>query len=89
MIPWGVTVIAMLLIGRHSDKTGERSYHIALPVAAGGLGLAILRHSRNPRLAGADRVDGGLRRRSHRVVVILVSANSLSFRHGSRGRHRA
>ena len=41
MIPWGVTVIAMLLIGHHSDKTGERSYHIALPVTAGGIGLAI------------------------------------------------
>ena len=41
MIPWGVTVIAMLLIGRDSDRTGERCYHVALPVAAGGLGLAL------------------------------------------------
>jgi MFS family permease len=41
MIPWGFTVIAMVLIGRHSDRTGERCYHIALPVAAGGLGLAV------------------------------------------------
>jgi MFS family permease len=41
MIPWGFTAIAMVLIGRHSDRTGERSYHIALSVAAGGLGLAL------------------------------------------------
>ena len=41
MIPWGVTAIAMVLIGRHSDKTGERTYHIAICVAAGGLGLAL------------------------------------------------
>jgi sugar phosphate permease len=41
MIPWGCTAIAMVLIGRDSDKTGERTFHIALPVAAGGLGLAL------------------------------------------------
>jgi MFS family permease len=41
MIPWGITVIAMVLIGRDSDRTGERCYHIAIPVAAGGLGLAV------------------------------------------------
>ena len=41
MIPWGFTVIAMIVIGHNSDKTGERCYHIALPVAAGGLGLAV------------------------------------------------
>jgi MFS family permease len=41
MIPWGFTTIAMVLIGRHSDRTGERSYHIALSVAAGGVGLAV------------------------------------------------
>ena len=41
MIPWGVTTIAMVLIGRHSDRTGERCYHIALSAAAGGVGLAL------------------------------------------------
>ena len=41
MIPWGITVIAMVLIGRHSDQTGERCYHVALSVAAGGVGLAV------------------------------------------------
>jgi MFS family permease len=41
MIPWGFTAIAMVLIGRHSDRTGERCYHVALSAAAGGLGLAI------------------------------------------------
>jgi len=41
MIPWGITAVAMILIGRHSDRTGERCYHIAFAAAAGGLGLAI------------------------------------------------
>jgi nitrate/nitrite transporter NarK len=50
MIPWGVTAIAMVLIGRHSDKTGERPYHIAICVAAGGVGLAL---SAIPGISGA------------------------------------
>jgi MFS family permease len=50
MIPWGVTAIAMVLIGRHSDRTGERTYHIAICVAAGGLGLAL---SAIPGISGA------------------------------------
>lgn len=41
MIPWGCTAIAMVLIGRHSDKTGERCYHVAILAAIGGLGLAL------------------------------------------------
>ena len=41
MIPWGVTVIAMILVGRHSDKTGERAWHFSLCVTAAGLGLAL------------------------------------------------
>jgi len=50
MIPWGFTAIAMVLVGRHSDKTGERSYHIAACAAAGGLGLAL---SAIPGISGA------------------------------------
>ncbi|HEX5005500.1 MAG TPA: MFS transporter [Hyphomonadaceae bacterium] len=36
MIPWGVTVIVMVLWARHSDMTGERRWH-----SAGGLFLAM------------------------------------------------
>jgi MFS family permease len=50
MIPWGCTAIAMVLIGRHSDKTGERPLHIAFSVAAGGIGLAL---SAMPGISGA------------------------------------
>ncbi len=41
MIPWGVTAIVMVLVGQHSDKTGERCYHVGLSAFAGGLGLAL------------------------------------------------
>ncbi|HEY7800319.1 MAG TPA: MFS transporter [Hyphomonadaceae bacterium] len=37
MIPWGVTVVVMVLWARHSDATGERRWH-----SAGGLFLAML-----------------------------------------------
>jgi sugar phosphate permease len=50
MIPWGFTAIAMVLVGRHSDRTGERCYHIAIPAAIGGLGLAL---SAMPGISGA------------------------------------
>jgi nitrate/nitrite transporter NarK len=31
----------MVLVGHHSDKTGERAWHVGLSAAAGGLGLAL------------------------------------------------
>ena len=36
-IPWGAAALAMVLVGRHSDATGERCWHVALP----GLTVAI------------------------------------------------
>ena len=29
-IPWGLAAVSMVLVGRHSDKTGERRWHIGL-----------------------------------------------------------
>jgi len=40
-IPWGFATIGMLILSRHSDKTGERRWHYALNVTAGALGLAL------------------------------------------------
>jgi D-galactonate transporter len=41
MIPWGVAAITMVVVGRHSDATGERRWHISLSALAGGCGLAV------------------------------------------------
>jgi ACS family tartrate transporter-like MFS transporter len=44
-IPGAVTVVAMVLVGRHSDRTGERCLHIAASsavAAAGFLGCALV-----------------------------------------------
>jgi ACS family tartrate transporter-like MFS transporter len=41
-IPFGAALVAMVLVGRHSDRTGERKLHVAAcaSTAAVGLGLA-------------------------------------------------
>jgi MFS family permease len=41
VIPWSITAIVMVVVGHHSDKTGERAWHVALAGIAGGLGLAL------------------------------------------------
>lgn len=55
-IPWAVSAIAMVMVGHHSDKTGERPWHIAIasiicaaafalsaiPGISGTLGLVML-----------------------------------------------
>ena len=38
-LPYIVTAIAMVLVGLHSDRTGERKWHLALSAFAGALGL--------------------------------------------------
>jgi len=50
MIPWGVTAVVMMLVGRHSDATGERRWHVALSATAGAVGLAL---SAIPGIPGA------------------------------------
>jgi ACS family tartrate transporter-like MFS transporter len=42
MIPFAFALVAMVLVGRHSDRTGERKWHVAgsALVAAAGLALA-------------------------------------------------
>lgn len=41
MIPWAFAAAAMLLVGQHSDATGERRWHVALAAVAGAVGLAV------------------------------------------------
>lgn len=40
-IPYGVATIGMLLVSRHSDRTGERRLHYALNVCVGAGGLVL------------------------------------------------
>jgi len=49
VIPWGAGAIAMIIVGRHSDATGERRMHIAL---SGILGAAAFAASGIPGISG-------------------------------------
>jgi sugar phosphate permease len=40
-IPYGAAAVGMIIIGHSSDKSNERSWHIALSALAGSLGLLI------------------------------------------------
>jgi D-galactonate transporter len=40
-IPYSFAVIAMVLVGRHADKTRERRWHTAVPLAVGAAGLVL------------------------------------------------
>lgn len=42
MIPWGVAGVTMLWWGQHSDRTGERRWHVAGALAVTAVGLALL-----------------------------------------------
>jgi len=39
-IPWGASAAVMLLVGRRSDRTGERRWHTALPALVAGAAFA-------------------------------------------------
>jgi len=40
-IPYALGAVAMVLAGRHSDRTGERRWHFAIAATAGGAALAV------------------------------------------------
>ena len=39
VIPYAFATVAMVLWGRHSDRTGERKWHLALPAVLGTIGF--------------------------------------------------
>ena len=40
-IPYAVAAVGMVIVGRHSDRTGERRWHIALAAIIGGVSFAL------------------------------------------------
>jgi len=49
----GIAAIVMLLVGRHSDKTGERRIHVAVAAMASAIGFGLSAYFKNPFLAMA------------------------------------
>jgi len=63
VIPWGVSAAAMIVVGRHSDATGERRWHFALScflLAAGFAASAIPAIPGPLQLAGLTLVAIGV-----------------------------
>ena len=50
-IPYTAAAVAMLLVGRHSDRTGERRWHVAIAATSSAVGFALSAYFRNPYLA--------------------------------------
>jgi MFS family permease len=40
-IPYAVAAVVMVLVARHSDRTGERTFHVAVPALIGAVGVAV------------------------------------------------
>ncbi len=40
-IPYGVSVVVMLLVAGSADRSGERRWHVAIPGLLGAVGLAL------------------------------------------------
>jgi nitrate/nitrite transporter NarK len=63
MIPWGVAGIAMVAWGRHSDRTGERRWHVIVGVLVAIVGLLMLAfvgHAPVASIIGLTLVTTGL-----------------------------
>ncbi|MBG0859950.1 MAG: MFS transporter, partial [Bacteroidales bacterium] len=50
-IPYVIAIIFMLIIGYHSDKTGERRWHVAVAAFAAAAGFGLSAYLQNPYLA--------------------------------------
>jgi MFS family permease len=50
-VPYAVAAIVMVPWARHSDRTGERVWHVAIPAIVGGVSIPIALYMTNPYLA--------------------------------------
>jgi ACS family tartrate transporter-like MFS transporter len=53
VIPYVLTAVVMVLVGRHSDQSDERRWHTALPALLGAGALALAAYSHGPFLVVA------------------------------------
>ena len=53
-IPYVIAAVVMLLVGRHSDRTGERRWHVAVAAMSSAAGFALSAYFKNPYLALAS-----------------------------------
>ena len=87
-IPFFGAAVAMVFVGRASDLSGERRWHLAFCAAVGAIGLMLAATTRSPLLSlgcAFDRGGGNL----GNLRAILGNAARVSQRHRGRRRNRA
>jgi ACS family tartrate transporter-like MFS transporter len=47
-VPYVVAAVGMVIVGAHSDRTGERRWHVAVPAVVGALGLVAAGRASSP-----------------------------------------
>lgn len=47
-VPFSIGAVAMIFWSRHSDRTGERVWHVAIPAAVGGLAIPVALYMSSP-----------------------------------------
>lgn len=52
-LPYIVAAVGMVIIGRHSDATGERRWHVAIPAVLAAIGLVLSAYAGSTALAVA------------------------------------
>ena len=87
-IPYGVAAIGMVVVGRHSDRTGERRWHIAVSGLVGGAAFARVGVRERHRAIARDAVAGDARPGVH-ARAVLDAGNVHHERRRRRRRHRA
>ena len=78
-LPYVMALLGMLLNGWHSDRTGERVVHVAVPLACQGIGIAIaaaLRRSVDLPRVGHDPDCGDLALRA--LAGLLADPHDVS-----------
>ncbi len=63
MIPWGIAAVSMVVVGSHSDRTGERRWHCAgslIVAMLGMVGLAVVGHAPIPSIIALTLVTAGI-----------------------------
>ena len=69
MIPFAFALVAMVLVGRHSDKTGERKWHVAGSAFVASLGLLLAAAFRSDPWMLEYHEDGHLFRAAGHVTL--------------------
>lgn len=65
-IPWGLAGVVMVYVGAHSDKTGERRWHVAGSLLVTACGLVMLALVGNAPMPAV-------------LALVLISSGTLSF----------